>query len=62
MSSKENASAPGHYIVLTVAILVGLVGVYLRFLGDAPIYSILSNIILVLGTILALRTVFAIMK
>ncbi len=58
----EEANNPSHYILLTAAIVVGLVGVYLRFAGDAPIYSMLSNIILVVGVIIALRAVFTIMK
>ncbi len=62
MSTKEQANAPGHYILLTVAIIIGIVGVYLRFAGDAPIFNILANIILVIGVIIALKAVFAIMK
>lgn len=60
--STENANDSRHYIILIIGVFIGLVGVYLRFLGDASIYSILANIILVVGVIVALRSVFAIMK
>jgi len=58
----QEANDERHYLVLVVAIAIGLVGVYLRFAGDAPIWSIASNIILVLAVILGLKTVFAIIK
>jgi hypothetical protein len=61
-STTENANQPRHYILLTFSIIIGIIGVYLRFAGDAPIYSILANIILVVGVVIALKAVFAIMK
>jgi hypothetical protein len=62
MSSIENANDERHYILITVSIVIGLVGVYLRFVGDAPIYSWIANVILVAGVALALKGVFAILK
>ena len=62
MSSTEHANDERHYILLTVAIVIGLVGVYLRFAGDAPYYSWIANVILVIGVALALKAVFAILK
>jgi hypothetical protein len=62
MNSVENANATRHYTLLVVAIVIGLVGVYFRFLGDSFMYTSISNVILVIGIIIALRTVFAIMK
>ncbi|EHQ28150.1 hypothetical protein [Mucilaginibacter paludis] len=62
MNTRENANAPAHYLILTVAIIIGIVGVFLRFLGDSFAINAISNIILVIGVIIALRTVFAIMK
>jgi hypothetical protein len=62
MQSTEQANRPGHYLLLTVAIIVGLAGVFLRFLGDAPIFNIAANIIMVIGAIIAFRAVFAILK
>jgi hypothetical protein len=62
MSSTEHANEEGHYILLTVAIVIGLVGVYLRFVGDAPYYSWIANVILILGVAVALKAVFSILK
>jgi len=61
-NTREEANAPRHYILLTFAIIVGLVGVYLRFAGDARIFNIAANIILVVAVLIALKAVFAIMK
>ncbi|MDB5024843.1 MAG: hypothetical protein JWP78_2598 [Mucilaginibacter sp.] len=62
MSSTEQANDERHYILLTVAIVIGLVGVYLRFAGEAPYYSWIANVILVIGVAIALKAVFAILK
>lgn len=65
MESMENANAEGHYKLLTVAVIIGVVGVYLRFAGDVNtgfMYTSISNIILIIGILIALKAVFAIMK
>ncbi|GGB26725.1 MULTISPECIES: hypothetical protein [Mucilaginibacter] len=65
MESMENANAEGHYKLLTVAIVIGIVGVFLRFAGDANtgfMFTSISNIILIIGILIALKCVFAIMK
>ncbi|WP_448701056.1 hypothetical protein ACFGVR_03085 [Mucilaginibacter sp. AW1-3] len=62
MNTREQANNPSNYILLIVAIVIGLVGVYLRFAGDARIWNIAANIILVIGVLIALKAVFTIMK
>jgi hypothetical protein len=65
MESMENANAEGHYKLLVVAIVIGIVGVFLRFAGDANtgfMYTSISNIILIIGILIALKCVFSIMK
>ncbi|MFC0515818.1 hypothetical protein ACFFGT_16470 [Mucilaginibacter angelicae] len=65
MESMENANAEGHYKLLTVAIIIGIVGVYLRFAGDVNsgfMYTSISNVILIIGILIALKCVFSIMK
>ncbi|MET3503512.1 Tfp pilus assembly major pilin PilA [Mucilaginibacter rubeus] len=65
MESMENANAEGHYKLLTVAIVIGIVGVFLRFAGDANtgfMFTSISNVILIIGILIALKCVFAIMK
>ncbi|OKS87963.1 hypothetical protein [Mucilaginibacter polytrichastri] len=61
-NTTQQANDERHYLVLVVAIAIGLAGVFLRFAGEAPIWSIVSNTILVLAVILGLRTVFGILK
>ncbi len=62
MSSTQQANDERHYILLVVAIVIGLTGVYLRFAGDAPYFSWAANIILIIGVAIALKGVFAILK
>ncbi len=61
MNSVEEANSERHYIFLVVAIVVGLVGVYLRF-ADFKHASAVANVILAIGAGMALKTVFAIIK
>ncbi|ASU32786.1 hypothetical protein [Mucilaginibacter xinganensis] len=61
MNSTENANAEGHYKLMVLAIAIGLTGVFLRF-GDFHYASIISNIILIIGVLIALKSVFAILK
>ena len=62
MSSTEHANDERHYILITIAIAIGLVGVYLRFAGDAPYFNWIANIILIIGVAIALKGVFSILK
>ena len=61
MISPQEANEPRHYVMLVVAIVIGLVGVYLRFF-DFKYASAIANVFLVIGTGIALKAVFAIMK
>ena len=61
MSSVQNANAERHYILLVISIVIGLVGVYLRF-ANFHYASAVANIILVAGVIVCLKAVFAILK
>ena len=61
MNSTENANAEGHYKLIVIALVIGLLGVYLRFF-DFRYATILANIILILGVGIALKAVFAILK
>ena len=61
MNSAENANKESHYKLIVVAIVIGLVGIYLRF-ADFRYVNIVSNIILIIGVLIALKAVFAILK
>lgn len=62
MNSVENANSEGHYKLLIVSIAIGLFGCFFRFAGEAAFYSWISNVAIVVGTVICLKAVFAIMK
>ena len=61
MNKTEEANDERHYLLLVVAIIIGIVGVYLRF-ADFKYSSIVANIILIIGVGIALKAVFTILK
>lgn len=64
MSNTNAANSPSHYMLITLAVVIGLAGVYVRFIGDQTTNttSIIGNVLMVLGTIVALKAVFGILK
>lgn len=62
MNRSTTANDTRNYIIITIAVLVGLVGVYFRFLGDSFFFTSVSNVFLIIGIIIALRGVFTILK
>ena len=62
MSTTKEANNPIHYIIVTVAVFIGLFGVYIRFAGDTVIYSWIGNTFMVLGVVVALKGVFGMLK
>jgi len=61
MNPTQEANSERHYILIVIAIIIGLVGVYLRF-ADFKYSSIVANIILIIGVGISLKAVFAILK
>jgi hypothetical protein len=61
MNPTEEANDARHYVLLVIAIIIGIVGVYLRF-ADFKYASIVANIILIIGVGIALKAVFTILK
>ncbi|MBC7398744.1 MAG: hypothetical protein H7289_02275 [Mucilaginibacter sp.] len=61
MSSMQEANSERHYILLVIAIVIGLVGVYLRF-ADFRHASAIANVILAIGAGVGLKAVFTIIK
>ncbi|MFD2874434.1 hypothetical protein ACFS5N_18270 [Mucilaginibacter ximonensis] len=57
MNSMQEANSERHYILLVIAIVIGLVGVYLRF-ADFKHASAVANVIMALGAGVALKAVF----
>jgi hypothetical protein len=61
MSSTENANAESHYLIIVVAIVIILTGVYLRF-ADFKYAVIVANIIFIAGIGVSLKGIFGILK
>jgi hypothetical protein len=59
--STENANSVSHYTFLIITIVIGLVGVYLRF-AEFPHATLVSNLILLVAAGLCLKAVFGILK
>lgn len=62
MNKSTTANDPRNYITITIAVLVGLVGLYFRFLGDSFFFATVSNVFFIIGIILVFRAVFTILK
>jgi hypothetical protein len=61
MNPTEEANAERHYLLITVAVIIMIVGVYSRF-ADFKAATIVANILLIIGVAISLKAVFAILK
>lgn len=62
MNKSTTANDTKNYLILTVAIMIGMVGVFFRFLGDSFFFTSVSNVFLIIAILIALRGVFTILK
>jgi len=60
--STDNANNPSHYYLMAIGVFVSVLGAVLRFIADWGFVDLLSNIILVIGVILCLKSVINILK
>jgi hypothetical protein len=60
--SMKRANDVSTYKLMTVGILIGILGVYLRFAGDSTTLSIVSWAILAIGSVIACKGVFKILN
>ena len=60
--STDNANNPSHYVLMAIGVFVSVLGAVLRFIADWAFVDLLSNIILVIGVILCLKSVINILK
>ena len=60
--TENNANETHHYITLVVAIAIGIVGTFFRFIDDSFTVATIANLLLALGWLIAFRVVFKIMK
>ncbi|MBD1426298.1 hypothetical protein [Sphingobacterium arenae] len=67
--TDNNANRTEYYVQLTVAIVVGLVGVFIRFVPDVLpslnqmtfMFSLIANILMIVASIIAFKVVFDIL-
>lgn len=60
--SMKRANDVSIYKLMTVGILIGVLGVFLRFAGDSTTLSIVSWAILTIGSVIACKAVFKILN
>ena len=58
----EESNDPAHYNLIIIGIVVGLVGIFLRFAGSWMFIDGISNILLLIGVIISLKAVLRILK
>lgn len=61
-TNDNNANETQHYITLVIAIVFGLAGTFGRFIQDSFLFTSIGNVLLGIGAVLAISTVFKIMK
>jgi uncharacterized membrane protein HdeD (DUF308 family) len=59
--SMQTANEEGIYKLLLVGIILGVIGVFLRFAGDSDMLSIISWIILFIGAAVCFKGIFKIL-
>ncbi|WP_437921739.1 hypothetical protein [Sphingobacterium sp. LRF_L2] len=68
-TTDNNANRTEYYVKLTVAIVIGLVGVFIRFVPDvipsldqmAFTFSLIANLAIIVASIIAFKVVFDIL-
>jgi tetrahydromethanopterin S-methyltransferase subunit C len=59
---SNNANAVSHYQLMTIGIIIGIVGIMLRFVSTWQFIDIVSNIIFVIGIVVSIKAVLNILK
>jgi hypothetical protein len=58
----QEANDPAHYKLITIGLVIGMIGVFLRFTGSWMFIDAISNILFVVGSVICLRAVLRILK
>jgi hypothetical protein len=58
----EDSNDPAHYNLIVIGIVIGMIGVLLRFTGSWMLIDAISNILFVIGIIICLKAVLRILK
>ncbi len=58
----EESNDPAHYNLIVIGIVIGIIGIFLRFAGSWMLIDAISNILLVIGVVVSLKAVLKILK
>jgi hypothetical protein len=61
-TNDNNANETKYYITLVVAIILGVAGTFVRFIQDSFLFTSIANVLLIIASVIAINTVFKIMK
>jgi hypothetical protein len=61
-SRTEAANDPAHYKLIVIGIVIGMIGILLRFTGTWMFIDAVSNILFVIGIFLCLKAVLKVLK
>ncbi len=59
---NNNANETSHYKLMTVGIVIGLAGVFGRFVQDSSLASGIANVLVAVGAFISIKAVLAILK
>ncbi len=59
---NNNANETSHYKLMTVGIVIGLAGVFGRFVQDSSLASGIANVLLLIGSVVSIKAVLNILK
>lgn len=62
VKTDNNANQTHYYVTLVIAIAIGLAGVFVRFIQDSFLFTSIANILLIIASVIAIRTVLRILK
>lgn len=59
---NNNANNINHYKLMTIGIIIGLAGVFGRFVQDSSLASGIANVLLAVGSVICIKAVLNILK
>ncbi len=60
--NNNNANSLNHYKLITVGLIIGLAGIFLRFTGTWNLIDTVSNILFTIGSVICIKAVLDILK
>ncbi len=62
VKTDNNANQTHYYVSLVIAIVIGLAGVFVRFIQDSFLFTSIANVLLIIASVYAIRIVLQILK